>query len=490
MALIFVSYRRADSQSITDRIYEHLARAFGPQNVFKDVDDIPAGSDFRQVILQTINECPVVLVIIGQQWLNMPGTDGRRRLDNPSDYVRLEIEAALMSRRWVIPVMVNNAKPVYEAALPRTLGQLAYNNALHVRNDPDFQWDIQNLIEALTRILESSVPGFDRRHMYAQDRARRRQRRRSRGLVWGGVVGLISLLVAGFLLVGRGESGGLKPSDYFANPAADLAGDQLARLEVAHNAAENALVEYPQRQPARIIDGDNSTVREQQNRDIFSVDANDNYVRVMLRRDAFTIHSPDAEAEYDLHRYDDVPQVRLVSGKTFMEKGDWSTTYTDFVVEDLDGNTFPLRLMLPLSSATIDLRPGGEVEFACFTGQCRVQDLRTGSTRPLTGGYQITFSAADGDMLTAPQERIPLETIAFYDDLCGGCITGYGSPAPRSTSTLDPDYAATMTAAYQPFPTWPDTFTPTRTLTPSATFTQSSTPTRTPYAQLGVGDNP
>ena len=94
---IFISYRRADSQAITDRIYEHFSREFGSKSVFQDVEDIPPGVDFRAFLNESVGACDVLLVIIGPQWATITDEQGRRRLDDPNDFVRIEVESGLGS---------------------------------------------------------------------------------------------------------------------------------------------------------------------------------------------------------------------------------------------------------------------------------------------------------------------------------------------------------------------------------------------------------
>jgi hypothetical protein len=90
---IFICYRRDDSGDVTDRIWDKLSRAFGRQNLFRDIDSIPTGRDFRKEILQTLESCRAVLVVIGREWIR--DVEGRRRLDSAEDHVRIEIETAL-----------------------------------------------------------------------------------------------------------------------------------------------------------------------------------------------------------------------------------------------------------------------------------------------------------------------------------------------------------------------------------------------------------
>src|SRR5438093_11128618 len=84
---IFISYRRADSEYITDRVYERLARAFGPGNVVRDIDSIPHGIDFRVYISDIVERCAVLVAVIGDHWLAATDERGTRRLDDPTDFV-------------------------------------------------------------------------------------------------------------------------------------------------------------------------------------------------------------------------------------------------------------------------------------------------------------------------------------------------------------------------------------------------------------------
>src|ERR1700733_11425134 len=105
---IFISYRRSDSLVVSGRIYDFLVEEFGKENVFKDVYSIPLGSDFRAVLNEWVGGCSVFLAIIGDAWLSAIGPSGSRRLDDPNDFVRIEIESALARGDdiTVIPVLV------------------------------------------------------------------------------------------------------------------------------------------------------------------------------------------------------------------------------------------------------------------------------------------------------------------------------------------------------------------------------------------------
>ena len=106
---IFVCYRRVDSSYITDRIYDWLDGEF-PEAVFRDVDAIPYGVDFREHIRGVLESCRIMLVVIGPDWLNVASDSGKRRIDEPNDHVRIEIETGLgRPGVIVIPLLVQNA---------------------------------------------------------------------------------------------------------------------------------------------------------------------------------------------------------------------------------------------------------------------------------------------------------------------------------------------------------------------------------------------
>jgi WD40 repeat protein len=150
MVKIFISYRRADSRKDAARIYDRLVEAFGKENIFKDVDNIPIGSDFRGVLREAVAACDVQLVVIGRQWLDITDENGKRRLDNPIDFVRIEVESALQRDRClVVPVLVDHATMPAADRLPLDLRELAFKNATVVRDDPDFHHDVTRIIDAL-----------------------------------------------------------------------------------------------------------------------------------------------------------------------------------------------------------------------------------------------------------------------------------------------------------------------------------------------------
>ena len=107
---IFLSYRREDSAGHAGRLYENLTKRFGIGSVFRDIDTLPAGGDFVEMIGAAVRNSDVALVIIGPRWLTARGPTGERRLDDPDDFVRNEVEAALSRAHWIIPVLVGGAR--------------------------------------------------------------------------------------------------------------------------------------------------------------------------------------------------------------------------------------------------------------------------------------------------------------------------------------------------------------------------------------------
>ncbi len=150
---IFLSYRRCDSIDITGRIHDRLVAQFGPDSVFKDVDAIPFGVDFRKHLEREVSNCPVLLAIMGAQWLSATDNRGQRCLDHPSDWVRLEIETALNRDSVVIPVLVGGAMLPKDDQLPETLKGLAYRQSALVRHDPDFHRDVDRLIQRIEDVF-------------------------------------------------------------------------------------------------------------------------------------------------------------------------------------------------------------------------------------------------------------------------------------------------------------------------------------------------
>src|SRR5688572_9625692 len=158
MSKIFISYRRHDTRDITGRIYDRLLRHWDTERIFKDVDNIAPGEDYRDVIDREIAECSLLLAVIGPSWLAAQNREGKRRLDDANDMVRIELETALRRNRRVIPVLVSEARMPEPEDLPDSLKELADRHAFAVRPDPDFHRDMDRLVQLIQRAMESNEP--------------------------------------------------------------------------------------------------------------------------------------------------------------------------------------------------------------------------------------------------------------------------------------------------------------------------------------------
>lgn len=152
MPTIFISYRRSDSNDFTRQLYSKLALAFGEGSIFRDKDVIPTGRNFQAVIEEWIIRSNVVLVIIGNGWLNATNENGRR-LDDPLDPVRNEVEMAIRHEKRVIPVLVDGAGMPSRSELPPSLYQLTFQNAAPVHTDHRFGEDVERLIASIDKFF-------------------------------------------------------------------------------------------------------------------------------------------------------------------------------------------------------------------------------------------------------------------------------------------------------------------------------------------------
>jgi len=147
---IFISYRREETAYPAGWLFDRLGDRFGDDQVFKDVDSIDPGDDFVQRITTAVGSCDVLLALIGDEWLTITGDDGRRRLENSDDFVRVEIEAALARGVRVIPVLVDGATMPDAEELPPSLAALARRQALEL-SPTRFEFDTDRLLAVLEK---------------------------------------------------------------------------------------------------------------------------------------------------------------------------------------------------------------------------------------------------------------------------------------------------------------------------------------------------
>ncbi len=152
---IFVSYRRDDAKHAAGRLVDRLEKSFSRDQLFFDIDNIEPGFDFVRVLKEQVESCDVLLPIIGPGWLDARDEHGARRLDNPKDFVRIELETALARDIRVIPVLVDGAKMPGEG-LPSALRGLATRHAVRLEHTR-FSVDADGLLAALRRTIGFGV---------------------------------------------------------------------------------------------------------------------------------------------------------------------------------------------------------------------------------------------------------------------------------------------------------------------------------------------
>lgn len=151
MPSIFLSYRRIDTSGHTGRLSDTLDAKFGRDAVFHDIQSIEAGTRFDEAIDAALANCSVFIPLIGDDWLGITGTDGRRRLDDPGDLVRREVAAALRRGVPVIPVLLEGATMPAAESLPEELRPLTRHQAVEI-SDTRWDFDVQRLIAAIERV--------------------------------------------------------------------------------------------------------------------------------------------------------------------------------------------------------------------------------------------------------------------------------------------------------------------------------------------------
>lgn len=170
---VFISYRREDAAAYAGRLYDALAARFGDANVFMDVDTIALGSDFTDAIDRALASCDAAIALIGSEWTTAADGEGRRRLDDPADVLRLELERALAQGLVVIPALVRGARLPRLDELPEPLEPLVRRQGIELR-DNAWRDDVGRLarqLEGLTGAVPEAGEGTSTRR-----RARRRWR--------------------------------------------------------------------------------------------------------------------------------------------------------------------------------------------------------------------------------------------------------------------------------------------------------------------------
>ena len=155
MSGIFISYRREESAPYAGRLRDRLVQEFGHDQVFMDIDTIDLGVDFVKAIEQAVSDVDVLVCVMGPKWHSITDEGGMRRLENPGDFVRLEIAHALKRDIRVVPVLVRGALMPSADQLPADIAKLATRNALPL-DDARFHADVDRLVESIRRLMPDS----------------------------------------------------------------------------------------------------------------------------------------------------------------------------------------------------------------------------------------------------------------------------------------------------------------------------------------------
>jgi Domain of unknown function (DUF4893)/TIR domain len=151
---IAISYRRSDAQDITGRIFDRLAARYGREAVFRDIDNIRPGLDFRDQILEALSQTDVLLAIVGPYWLGP--SRWKSRISDEADPVRIEVETAMKRGIPVIPVLVGGMQMPSSSRLPASLNSFVYRHAVTVDGGMDFDVHIGRLCRDIDRIFEDA----------------------------------------------------------------------------------------------------------------------------------------------------------------------------------------------------------------------------------------------------------------------------------------------------------------------------------------------
>ena len=198
---VVINYRREDTSGHAGRLYDALAVHFGSEHVFMDIDAIDPGADFGEVIAGAVDRCHAFIALIGKRWLTATDARGRRRLDNPDDFVRIEIETALQRDIRVIPVLVQDVEMPSSEDLPPSMRPLAKRNALEIR-DSSWRYDVDRLIATLDEFAGRPA-GNGGEPVPLDDTGSNSWAGKRAGLVAGGGL-LLALAVIGAVLLTRG----------------------------------------------------------------------------------------------------------------------------------------------------------------------------------------------------------------------------------------------------------------------------------------------
>ena len=154
---IFISYRRIDSAGYAGRIADYFATNQPDVTVFMDINSIAPGANFPETIKNSLALSNVMLALIGPQWLQASTEAGLRRLDDPGDFVRLELKHAIEDQLTLVPILLDNTSMPAASDLPQELRPLTQYNAFRLRHEA-FRRDAEALAELLKPQLSTAAP--------------------------------------------------------------------------------------------------------------------------------------------------------------------------------------------------------------------------------------------------------------------------------------------------------------------------------------------
>ena len=263
---IFLSYRRDDSQGFAGRIYDRLADRFGPEAVFRDINDIEPGRPWAEAIDEALGSCDVFVLLIGKEWLNATDDEGHRRLDDPEDRHRREIEVAVNREIRIFVALLENAPMPAKEQLPRRPAGREANGgrtpkglqevpSLQAVVIADFAFDhgIERLIASIEMAAEQEVSEIAKRgpavvvpegerEEVATPRREDAQRKRRLGILAAVALGAAAVLVGAVLLLGTGDDGGSAEDGGSAQVAGSLQVGQHPVSLTTTGTGENILV--------------------------------------------------------------------------------------------------------------------------------------------------------------------------------------------------------------------------------------------------------
>jgi TIR domain-containing protein len=262
---IFISYRRRETAGYAGRLYDVLVEHFGAERVFMDITMEP-GVDFAATIQAAVGSCGALVALIGEEWLTVVDAQGRRRIDDPADVHRMELQAALDRGVRLIPALVQDAELPTAEQLPEALRPLVGRQAVEL-SDQRWDYDVGRLVTVLERVLsEVADEGAPGGRMAGLRRRARRSGERTRRLVHryrgraGFVLGaLTAVVVMGVYLAATG---------YFEGPLLRVSSFQYTPPGPNESVARKCVVQvesdYRIKRARFIVDGNDSNSLDEQ----------------------------------------------------------------------------------------------------------------------------------------------------------------------------------------------------------------------------------